>query len=145
MRYFTLGELCYSATAHKLRIPNIPSPDERKNLILLVENILDPLRHHLGVPIIVNSGYRCARLNKAIGGAATSQHVKGQAADIRCANISPHEIIAAMVKLVLPFDQVINEFQAWVHVSYSSEKVRGKIMEAYKYNGKTIYRKINNA
>lgn len=74
MKYFTLEELTNSATAKRRGINNTPDESSRKNLIALVENILDPLREAWGAPIIVTSGYRCGRLNKAVSGAAKSQH-----------------------------------------------------------------------
>lgn len=74
MKYFTLKELTRSATAEAKGIDNTPTPEVEKNLTLLVENILDPLRLIYGKPITVNSGYRCPELNKAVGGSATSDH-----------------------------------------------------------------------
>lgn len=81
-RNFTLEELVRSPTASRLSIPNTPSESVMHNLILLCNNILQPLRNAYGKPIIVNSGYRSPELNKAIGGAKNSQHMRGQAADI---------------------------------------------------------------
>ena len=82
MKYFTLKELTRSTTATAKGIDNTPTPEVEKNLTLLVENVLDPLREIYGKPITVNSGYRCPELNKAVGGSKTSDHVKGFAADI---------------------------------------------------------------
>jgi hypothetical protein len=58
-------------------------PFARENIEALVENVLDPLRERYGKPIIVNSGYRCAKHNREVGGASGSQHMRGEAADIR--------------------------------------------------------------
>lgn len=82
MKYFTINELCKSNTAKQYKINNIPSEEVEKNLILLVENVLDPLREAWGRPIIVNSGYRSSELNSKIGGAKSSQHLTGCAVDI---------------------------------------------------------------
>lgn len=82
MSYFTVEELCYSATAKRLGIDNSPNKEVVENLNKLVENVLDPLREKYGKPIMVSSGYRCEKLNKAVGGAAKSQHLTGKAADI---------------------------------------------------------------
>lgn len=74
MKYFTINELTRSATAKRLGIDNTPNKSIRANLEALGENVLDPLREAWGAPIIVTSGYRCQRLNKAVGGASNSQH-----------------------------------------------------------------------
>ena len=83
MKYFTLRELTKSPTADRLKIDNTPDEKTKKNLIELVDTVLDPLREAYGHPIIVTSGYRCPKLNSAVGGVKNSQHVLGQAADIR--------------------------------------------------------------
>ena len=83
MKFFTIEELTKSTTAQQKGIKNVPSKEEEQNLIALIENVLDPLREAYGKPIIVTSGYRCPALNRAVGGASTSQHMTGQAADIR--------------------------------------------------------------
>ena len=82
MKYFTIHELTKSTTAKKLGINNTPSEEELHNIRTLIEVVLDPLRQAWGRPILVNSGYRCGALNKAVGGAKTSHHLKGMAADI---------------------------------------------------------------
>ena len=82
MKYFTIKELCKSSTAVQKRIDNTPNSEIVNNLKQLVDQVLDPLRKRYGKPIKVNSGYRCEQLNKAVKGAANSQHIKGLAADI---------------------------------------------------------------
>lgn len=128
MEFFTLNELIKSKTAEKLGIKNIPQKKEQENLIALVDNILDPLRKAYKKPIIVTSGYRCPQLNKAIGGAKTSQHVGGFAADIRSQEDTKFEnkkLFDLILKLKLPFDQLINEHNFdWIHVSYSNRHRR---------------------
>ena len=128
MKYFTLQELCNSATAKRKGIDNTPDESVKRNLTLLVENILDPLREAWGEPIIVTSGYRCGRLNKAIGGAKKSQHMTGHAADIRTVSDKPSEnrrLFEKIRELKLPYDQLIDEYgYNWVHVSYSSRNRR---------------------
>lgn len=128
MKYFTLNELTKSETASANKIKNIPSKKEENNLISLVENILDPLREAYGKPIIVTSGYRCKSLNTLVGGAKNSQHLTGEAADIRSIEdtISENKKLFNLIqKLKLPFDQLINENNFnWVHVSYSSRNRR---------------------
>ena len=93
MKYFTIDELIKSATAQRKGIKSQfkPSDEVKRSLTALAEKILDPLRAAYGKPIIVTSGYRCPALNKAVGGAASSQHVKGEAADIRSVSDLPSE------------------------------------------------------
>lgn len=146
MKYFTLKELCKSEIARRKGIDNTPGATEEANLIALVNNILDPLRNALGKPIIVTSGYRCPKLNKAVGGAASSQHMKGQAADIE-AHTRKREDNKKLFELIrslnLPFDQLINEFDYdWIHVSFGPLN-RRKVLAATKKNGKTIYTTIS--
>ena len=80
--HFTLGEMCYSATADDKQIPNIPLKQHITALQNLCVRCLEPVRQQLGLPIKVNSGYRCQLLNQMVGGVPTSQHLKGEAADI---------------------------------------------------------------
>lgn len=128
MKYFTIQELTKSATASRKGINNTPDESVKRNLNLLVDNILDPLREACGEPIIVTSGYRCGRLNKAVGGAAKSQHMYGQAADIRTVSDKPSDnkkLFDLIRELKLPYDQLIDEYNYnWVHVSYSSRNRR---------------------
>lgn len=122
-KYFTINELTKSATAQRLHIDNNPTQEVKDNLNKLIDNVLDPLRELYGKPIIVNSGYRCTKLNKAIGGAKNSQHLVGQASDIRTVQNtkeSNKELFELIKNSKLPFDQLINEHDYnWVHVSYS--------------------------
>ena len=128
MKWFALKEFVKSNTAAGLGINNNPSEDVKKNIELLVEKILDPLREKFGKPIIVTSGYRCKELNKAVGGAAKSQHMSGEAADIRTVEDSKSankELFNLIIELGLPFDQLINEHDYdWVHVSYGKRNRR---------------------
>lgn len=143
MKYFTINELCKSSEATKKGIVNVPSAEERANLEALIANVLDPLREAWGKPIIVNSGFRCERLNKAVGGAAGSQHKTGEAADIEAVTRDPADnrrLFELVRKLGLPFDQMINEFgYDWVHISFSRSRRRGQVLEAKKSGGQTVY------
>ena len=135
MKYFTIQELCKSETATKRGIENKPGLMEQANMINLVEHILDPLREAYGKPIMVNSGYRSAALNKAIGGAISSQHMKGQAADITAGSRKENQkLFDLVVKLGLPYDQLIfekgdkREGPDWVHVSCDPDRTRKQIL-----------------
>ena len=122
MKYFTIKELCKSSTAEQKKIDNSPTQEVIKNLEMLVDNVLDPLREKYGKPIRVNSGYRSPALNKAVSGSKTSQHMTGLAADITTGSIQSNKKLFALVQsLNLPFDQLIDENKfKWIHVSYST-------------------------
>ena len=142
---FTLNEMYESTTAIRLGIDNTPSDSVIKNLLLLCQKVLQPLREHMDESIKVSSGYRCYDLNKKIGGSKTSQHCLGQAADISCGERTAE--MYEYIKNNLIFDQLIWEFgddhnPSWVHVSYSSTSNRKECLRAYKINGKTVYQHI---
>lgn len=143
MKYFTINELTASPTAKRLGISNKPTAEIVVALERLVTNILDPLREAWGAPIVVTSGYRSVRLNKAVGGAKTSQHCYGQAADIRTLSDKPEDnkrLRDLLIKLNLPFDQLIDEYNCdWIHVSHRASGNRGQLLSAKRQGGKTIY------
>lgn len=120
MIYFTLQELCYSTTAQANGINNTPNATQRNALIALVDTVLDPLRRAWGKPILVNSGYRCPALNKAVGGVASSQHLRGEAADITTGSPETNkQLYDLAIALRLPFDQLIGERgYTWLHISH---------------------------
>lgn len=127
MKYFTLPELCFSATAEKLGIANTPSPAEMRNLMLLTDRVLDPVRELWGKPLIVTSGYRCPALNDRIGGVHHSQHLHGLAADLSTLNMNRLEnyrLYQLIAQSDIPYDQLIAEHKhhdscLWVHISWS--------------------------
>lgn len=122
MKYFTIKELCRSSVADERGIKNVPSVTEELNLEALVEYVLDPLREAWGKPIIVNSGYRSDTLNRVVGGAKNSQHMRGEAADITTGTREGNRWLFDYIKRHLPYDQVIDERNySWVHVSYKRE------------------------
>lgn len=126
MKYFTIQELTRSDTAARLHIDNTPNRDQIRCLELLVNNILDPLRARCGRPIYVTSGYRCRRLNDAVGGAYNSQHMLGQAADITVGSPEDNRQLYSLIRTMrLPFDQLIDEQgMKWIHVSYGPRQRR---------------------
>lgn len=132
MKYFSINELTFSDTAMRKGIDNTPSAAVKANLTALVANILDPLREAYGKPITVSSGYRCARLNRIVGGAARSQHLTGQAADLQAVGKSKSEnkkLFELAQKLRLPFDQLIDEYDfQWVHISFNAKGNRRQIL-----------------
>lgn len=124
MKYFKIREFTRSDIAKRYNINNTPSKQEEENIVLLVDNILDPLREAYGKPIVVTSGFRCDRLNSLVKGSKKSQHRTGQASDIRTLEDTKEEnkkLFDLIIKLNLPFDQLIDEYDYdWIHVSYSS-------------------------
>ena len=127
MKYFTIKELCYSDTAKKYKIDNTPSEEIIENLTEFIENILDLLREAWGSPIKVNSGYRCEKLNRAVNGSKTSEHLLGTAYDIDTANNQNKIFIEWLYdylnKNEILFSQLINEKPdnnnpSWVHLSF---------------------------
>ena len=127
MKYFTFNELCESGTAKTHNIDNTPSEQIKINLRNFVDNCLDVIRVKYGKPITISSGYRCPELNRIVGGAITSQHTKGQAADLKGKNRAENEIIFNGIKELGCYDQLINEYNfSWVHVSLVSNKKNRK-------------------
>ena len=128
--HFTLGEMLASPTAEAHKIPNVPLKCHITALENLCVRCLEPTRQHFGMPIQINSGYRCPQLNARIGGASSSQHMKGEAADITIPRrywpfcYSSKEQIARLLftwmKTNIDLDQLILEINgssSWVHVS----------------------------
>lgn len=118
--YFTINDMFRSSTATRLGIDNTSTD---KNILLnmkaLFVKVLDPVRKAYGKPITISSGYRCPELNKAVGGVATSQHMKGEAADIDCGSKEENRKIFDLIKKLGVYDQLIDEHDFdWVHVSY---------------------------
>lgn len=127
---FTIKELTASTTAAALGINNTPTPEILENLKQLINNVLDPLRNAYGKPIRVNSGYRSPDLNRAVKGSRTSQHVKGQAADITGGSkVENKKLFELAQALNLPFCQLIDERNfSWVHISYDPNNVKRQIL-----------------
>lgn len=130
MRNFTIQELTASQTAAAKKINNDPTPEAAENLKQLVDKVLDPLRDAYGKPIRVNSGYRSPALNKAVKGSKTSQHMKGQAADITAGSKQENRKLFELAQeLNLPYCQLIDERGfTWVHISYDKNNVKRQIL-----------------
>jgi len=121
--HFTIDELYASQTAKARGIKNKPGVPEIINLVYLAAYVLEPLREAMGEPIKIGSGYRCPALNRAVGGVANSQHMKGQAADLCIdGDLKKGKRWFEWIKTHCQFDQLIWEHNAkgsyWVHVSY---------------------------
>jgi len=133
-KYFSLAELTRSETALALGIDNTPPSAVALRLELLAARLLDPVRELWGAPLTVNSGYRCAELNRAVGGAARSQHLTGEAADITTGSREGNcRLFAFLVDATthdgIEFDQLIDERgYSWLHLSYREHGNRRQIL-----------------
>lgn len=126
---FTYEEMIASATAKRKKIDNTPSVKELGELRKLCQQVLQPIRDKYGKTITVTSGYRCSKLNKAVGGSATSQHVLGQAADITLGTPALNKMLFNLIldminKKEIRVGQLIDEYgYRWIHVSLPCHKV----------------------
>ena len=140
--HIAYAEAIHSNTAKRKCIDNTPSPTHVETMKKTAEKIFEPLRKFVNGPIKITSMFRSAALNEAIGGAKSSQHMKGQAMDLTNAEMY------YWIKENLNFDQLIWEFGTdtnpnWIHVSYVSEdENRNRCLKAYKEKGRTKYKVI---
>ena len=144
--HISYKEGVYSITATRLGVENIPNDEQLNSMELLAEKVFEPLREWVGGPIKVNSFFRGLKLNTAIGGAKSSQHMKGQAIDIDDTfGLATNAEMYHWIKENLDFDQLIWEFgdddnPNWLHVSYvSKEDNRNRCLKAYKEQGRSKY------
>ena len=142
---FSLAELTKSETALRFDMENTPGAAEIANLTELAGKVLQPIRDHFGKGVKVNSGFRHPDVNAKVGGSKTSDHCKGQAADIEIPGVANAEL-AEWIKDNLEFTQLILEFytpgipdSGWVHVSYDPGNLKKQVMTATKQGGKTVY------
>lgn len=142
---FTLSEMTKSETALRKGLNNDPTQDVISALQTLAVNVLQPIRDHYGVGVKVNSGYRSPEVNASVGGSKTSDHCKGQAADIEIAGVANKEL-ALYIRDNLEYTQLILEAytegvpdSGWVHVSYDPANLKKQVMTAVKRDGKTVY------
>lgn len=143
-KYFELDEFIRSDTAKKKNIDNTPTFEIVEHLDRLVDEFLDPLRAAYGMPIRISSGYRCPALNKAVGGAPTSVHQNGDAADLQVGgsfNKFRDFVVEWVKKTGTKFDQILLESNKktgakWIHIGLynNSGQQRGqiKVMEVSK-------------
>lgn len=139
-----------SATAARLGIRNQPTQAVINNMKVTAEAIYEPLVAHFGVPPTIISFFRSPALNRAVGGSQTSQHMTGQALDLRGAGSVTNAQLFNYIRQHLPFDQLIWEFgtatePSWVHVSFVPvpARPRRQVLRAIKRAGKTVYQNFN--
>jgi len=142
---FSLHELTKSETALRLNLDNTPGDEQIDSLRLLCEKVLQPVRDHYGKGVKVNSAFRSPAVNQATGGSLTSDHCKGQAADIEIPGV-PNAELAQWIMDNLDYTQLILEFytpgipnSGWVHVSYDPNNLKKQELTATKQAGKTVY------
>jgi zinc D-Ala-D-Ala carboxypeptidase len=142
---FSLAEMVKSDTALRHDMDNTPGEAEIANLKTLCEKVLQPVRDHFQRGVKVNSGFRHPEVNAKVGGSKTSDHCKGQAADIEIPGIANADL-AKWIMDNLEYTQLILEFytpgvpdSGWVHVSYDPANLKKQNLTATKKDGKTMY------
>lgn len=118
--HFTLEELTHSDLAARNGWDNSPGMLASSNLPRLAK-LLEKIRKVVCKPITITSGYRSLTLNRALKSADTSQHILGCAADIKVQGMTPDELVKAIIQSDIQFDQMIREFDSWVHISVTNK------------------------
>ena len=114
--HFTLEEMTHSEIGARKGYDNTPNEKEVANLRRLC-GLLEKVKEVIGnKPVFINSGCRSKQVNDAVGSKDSSQHRLGCAADIRVPGMTPKQIISACILARLPYDQIILEFDSWVHI-----------------------------
>jgi uncharacterized protein YcbK (DUF882 family) len=114
--HFTLEELTRSEVAERKGLDNTPNASEVSNLVRLA-GLLEEVRALLNKPILLNSGFRSKAVNDSVGSKDTSQHRIGCAADIRVPGMTPKQVVEACIAANIGYDQIIEEFGSWTHIS----------------------------
>lgn len=126
---FKISELIQSETAIRHNINNMPDINSLDNMLYLICYCLQPIRDKIKKPMIITSGFRNTEVNKLVNGATNSQHTKGQAADFVIKGMAVEEIVNFIKNSGIEYDQLINEYGQWVHVSYNKGKNRKQILK----------------
>jgi zinc D-Ala-D-Ala carboxypeptidase len=126
--HFSLEELTHSDIATRLNIDNTPTVEVIDNLTFLAGE-LENVRDILGHPMLISSGFRCHVLNNHLGSKRTSSHTKGLAVDFICPSFgNPHSVCNAIIDAGINYDQVILEYDRWVHLSFHPTKPRNQAL-----------------
>ena len=120
---FSLEEMTVSEIAERKGLDNTPNAPEIANLMRTAA-LLEQVRSLINKPIIVNSAFRSKAVNDAVGSKDTSQHRIGCAADIRVPGMTPKQVVEAIMKSDIPYDQIIREFDSWTHISVPDSAAR---------------------
>ncbi len=135
---FTLDEFLVSQTAVRNDIDMTPPQFVIDNLADLCVTVLQPLRDQVDSPMRISSGFRPKELNTMINGSSKSAHIDGRAADFTVIGLSPYDTVELMTEMDLVFDQIILEFNSWIHAGIS-DSPRNQILTAHRHGGKVQY------
>ena len=132
MKHFKFYEMIRSSKAEELNIDNWPKDADIMDNLIFTMQCLDDIREQYGLPLYISSGYRCDELNKKVGGVKTSQHTKGQAADIQLGSVEKNRAFFNWCQCNindLPIDQLIDESNySWVHCSFKKDGGRKQVL-----------------
>lgn len=126
---FKISELIYSETAVKNNINNMPDINSLDNMLELIVYCLQPIRDKLQKPMVITSGYRNSQVNKLVGGVSNSAHLYGQAVDFTVSEMTPAQVVDFIKKSGVEYDQLINEYDKWTHISYVKGKNRKQVLK----------------
>ena len=129
MLNFKISELIYSEKAIENNINNMPDINSLDNMLDLIFHCLQPVRELIKKPMVITSGFRNPIVNRLVGGKENSQHKTGQAADFTILGMTPAQIIEIIRKSNIEYDQLINEHDSWVHISYNKGKNRKEVLK----------------
>ena len=137
-KYFSLRELTFSKIAEVHGIDNTPTPDILETLKYTAQQ-LDKVRELLNKPVNISSGYRCLQVNRRLGSKDTSQHLKAEAVDFKCELFgSPKKVFDKIRESDIQFDQLILEFNSWVHISFVKEGGRRECLVIDRFGTERI-------
>lgn len=126
---FSISELITSDTAARHNINNMPDIRSLDYMLELIYYVLQPLREIIKKPMKITSGFRNSQVNRLVKGKNNSQHLTGQAADFVIEGMSPTQVIEIVKKSGIEFDQVINEYNQWTHISFNKGKNRKQVLK----------------
>jgi len=137
-KFFSLREMVFSKIAEDNDIDNTPTPEILEKLKYTASQ-LDKVRELLGKPVNLSSGYRCLKVNRRLGSKDSSQHLKGEAVDFKCELFgSPKKVFDKIRESNIQFDQLILEFNSWVHISFVKEGGRRECLVVDRFGVERI-------
>lgn len=132
--HFTLAEMTVSQIAAREGLDNKPGPQALANLDLLCQ-ALEGVRELCRAPVLISSGFRSQAVNQRVGGARNSAHLSGLAADFTVVEIEPREVVQRILASDLVFDQLILEYDSWVHLAVAAQTPRREVLTARRGMG----------
>ena len=122
-KYFTYNEMTDSDYAKRHKLDNTPNSVELDRLKQTAQS-MDNVRILLNVPVIVKSGFRSLLVNRGVGSSDNSQHRRGEAVDFVAHKLTPRQIVEMIIESNIQYDQLILEYDSWVHISFSARNRR---------------------